>query len=91
MSSSAKPVGWFSRRHQTSAARDEYREEMAAREADFWARHDERVAARKSRSPQQQLAELDARLGKGVGAKKERKRLQAQIDNAKHRAKKTDK
>lgn len=34
-------------------------------------------------SPQQQLAELDRRLGKGVGAKKQRARLAKAIGKAK--------
>jgi hypothetical protein len=39
------------------------------------------AAERATRSPQQQLAELDLRLGKGEGAKKERARLKRLIDN----------
>ena len=35
--------------------------------------------ARAARSPQEQLAKLDAKLGVGVGAKKERARLAKQI------------
>jgi len=38
-----------------------------------------RQLKRDQRSPKQQLAKLDSRLGKGVGAVKERARLQAQI------------
>ena len=37
----------------------------------------ERIKARAERTPTQQIAELDRRLGKGVGAVKERARLQA--------------
>ena len=34
-----------------------------------------------SLTPQQQLESLDTRLGKGVGAKKQRARIQYKIDN----------
>jgi hypothetical protein len=39
----------------------------------------ERQAARKERSDQEQLALLDSRFGVGMGAQKERARLQARI------------
>lgn len=39
---------------------------------------------RAQRTPQQQLEELDRRLGPGVGAVRERARLQAQIDDTKN-------
>ena len=32
-------------------------------------------------TPEQQIADLDRRLGKGVGAKKQRARIQYKIDN----------
>ena len=32
-------------------------------------------------TPEQQLASLDERLGKGIGAKKQRARIQCKIDN----------
>ena len=32
-------------------------------------------------TPEQQLADLDRRLGKGIGAKKQRARIQSKIDN----------
>lgn len=38
-----------------------------------------RLTARASRTPEQQLAELDRRLGNGIGAKKERARLSALV------------
>jgi len=40
---------------------------------------DERNELHGKMSPTQQLAQLDQRLGAGVGAKKERARLQAKI------------
>lgn len=47
----------------------------------------ERDEARRDRSPQQQLAMLDERLGKGVGAKRERARLKRLIDVSKNKTK----
>ena len=32
-------------------------------------------------TPEQQIADLDKRLGKGIGAKKQRTRIQYKIDN----------
>lgn len=49
--------------------RKEYRQEKAAQLAE----------ARAKRSPQEQIAILDKRLGKGKGAKKERARLKAEM------------
>ena len=40
----------------------------------------EREQARAARTPQQQIALLDAKLGIGMGAQKERARLMAQIE-----------
>lgn len=41
----------------------------------------EMAIAREGRTPAQQIQRLDAKLGVGVGAKKERARLQAQMAN----------
>lgn len=57
------------RRHNPVGAEDKKRE--ALERAQTWA----------ALSPAKQLAALDARLGKGVGAQKQRARLQALIDN----------
>lgn len=42
--------------------------------------HEERVEARSKLSPKEQLQRLDWRLGKNTGAKKERERLNKQIE-----------
>ena len=41
--------------------------------------HEERMTLRSKLSPKEQIERLDWRLGKGVGAKKERSRLQQQL------------
>jgi len=69
-----KKKGWFSRRYRSE---DESR---AAKKTHF----DAQCAGVKprrytKRTPLGQLRELNRRLGKGVGAAKERARLQAQI------------
>jgi hypothetical protein len=46
-----------------------------------------RQEARNARTPEQQLALLDSRLGAGKGARKERERLQAMIEEAKKETK----
>lgn len=51
-----------------------YRKEFLREEAE------KRQEARNAREPEQQLALLDSRLGAGIGARKERARLQAMIE-----------
>lgn len=65
----------FSRKHSTNAehllAQSKYRKEQLDK---LESAHTRQKLAQK-RSPQEQLRLLDARLGKGQGAKKERTRL----------------
>ena len=49
----------------------EFKNKEAVERNNFWA----------SLTPQQQLESLDTRLGKGIGAKKQRAKIQAKIDN----------
>ena|SRR3972149_4065181 len=51
------------------------RKNFKGRKEDRKKEADKQVSEREKRSPKQQLAILDKRLGKGVGAKKERTRL----------------
>lgn len=60
-------------RNAQTKQRNAHRREVARRA------HEERVMLRACLSPQEQLERLDWRLGKDIGAKKERLRLQQQI------------
>lgn len=71
--------GWYSRKHQNGRAHMEARQEEEARIYEREKVLEDNRKARKARSPQQQINVLDKRLGKGVGAKKERKRLLRKI------------
>ncbi len=63
---------WFSRDHQTSEAHMQAHRTREERDRKKFFGPEERAKARTNRTPQEQLAVLDARLGKGIGAKKER-------------------
>lgn len=78
-SADAKKAGNYSRRHKTGDARQQTREGRAIDRTDKLEGARARGANAAARTPEQQLARLDARLGSGVGAKKERARLQEQI------------
>lgn len=67
--------GAFSRRYKTSKGLDAYREAKQSREAAQEAAKIAREEARVNRSNAEQLALLDSRLGEGLGARKERRRL----------------
>ena len=64
----------------TDAQREAY-EKWAAKQKEKLLVTENNRAARKKRSPQQQLEMLDKRLGHGVGAKKERAKLCKQTEN----------
>ncbi len=95
MTSSIKPVGWYSRRRQTSEAYEEYRAALDQKETEQYAWAQERTVEAAKRTPQEQLKRLDAKFGKGNGAKRERLRLCglliAAAEAAKAKAKKADK
>ena len=73
--SDARNAGWFSRRHMDSEPNREAREAYQNRQLRKEREHNERIEERSKRSNEEQIALLDARLGVGVGAVKERARL----------------
>ncbi|WP_207842588.1 hypothetical protein [Williamsia soli] len=58
---------------------------MSARREDRDDEAFERLEKRYERTPEQQLAELDRRLGRGIGAKRERARLWAELTPTKRK------
>lgn len=86
---SAKPRGWFSRRHQTSTEHYAVKEARYAKQDAKLANVEIRQIAASERTPRQQLNRLDKRLGKGLGAESERARLNAKIKEQAAAKKKT--
>jgi hypothetical protein len=72
-----RPKNMFSRRHETREAHDAAYDQWERRWTSNFANADLRAKERAQRTPAQQLALLDERLGAGVGATKERARLTA--------------
>lgn len=71
---------WFSRRHETGEAHEIAKQRREKRAADKGLLMEVDSVTRKQRTPQQQLAVLDQRLGAGKGAMRERARLAKQIE-----------
>ena len=67
--------GWFSKKHKTSEAHIKAQQAREEREQDAEALRVANIRSRAKRSNAQQIKLLDQRPGKGVGAKRERKRL----------------
>ena len=87
-SQESRKDGNYSRRYRTGAAHEEARENREARKGASFDGARDRVAMSEIRKPSVQLLRLDNRLGKGVGAEKERAKLAARIeDGDKSRAK----
>ncbi len=77
----SKPKDWYSRRHESRTQHDtaveKYKSEHGRDGRKLNAEFDK--AEREKLGPNAQLEQLDHRLGAGVGAKKERARLLAQL------------
>lgn len=74
-SDEAKQAKWFSRRYQSSQGLSTYRDNRDKAQAAKSYAESQRDAAARARTPNQQLVRLDALLGKGLGALRERSRL----------------
>ena len=79
-SQESRKDGNYSRRYRTGAAHEEARENREARKGASFDGARDRVAMSEIRKPSVQLLRLDNRLGKGVGAEKERAKLKERIE-----------
>jgi hypothetical protein len=79
----AKAAGFFSRRHQTSEAH--FNEKMKRDEKEKMAKVDREARTEfwQSLSPQEQLGILDRKLGKDLGAAKQRAKINAKLTGTK--------
>ncbi len=77
----AREAGQHSRRHQSRSAQDAAREAHQGRRRDKLESAQRRQLEAFSRTATEQLTLLDERLGRGVGAVRERRKLHLLIEN----------
>ncbi len=75
----AKGAHWFSHRNQTSTAHESTHRAREERRDSKIQNVQKRDKDRAQRTPQDQIGQLDKRLGFGAGAKKERSKLEVLI------------
>lgn len=80
--------GWFSRRHKSAQPHMLAQREREDKEQERLFTMAINAELRAKRTPEDQIAVLNKRLGQGQGAKKERARLAAQIEARKNAPKK---
>ena len=87
MASVNAKAGWFSRRNQTNEAFLAHQADKEVRVQEQQRACEARIAAARTRTPQEQLKRLDSLLGPNKGAKKERARIALKIQAQEEAAK----